>query len=101
VVWLGDSFGSHADGSHADGRNADRSHAVTFLGAGIPRLTPSWGLMVAGGRDRTVTARWVSFFPGMAIPVTVPSRSLHGPFHEISRGPAAGPLWAHSQSRHQ
>lgn len=51
---------------------------LTFLGAGIPRPTPSWGLMVADGRELTVTAWWVSFFPGMAILLTVLAMNLLG-----------------------
>lgn len=51
---------------------------LSFLGAGIPHPTPSWGLMVADGRDLVVTAWWVSFFPGLAILFTVLSMNLLG-----------------------
>ena len=52
--------------------------SLSFLGAGIPRPTPAWGLMVADGRDLVVTAWWVSFFPGMAISLVVLSLNLMG-----------------------
>ena len=37
---------------------------LSFLGAGLPRAQPAWGLMVADGRELIVTAWWVSMFPG-------------------------------------
>jgi peptide/nickel transport system permease protein len=52
--------------------------SLSFLGAGIPRPTPAWGLMVADGRELVVTAWWVSFFPGMAIVLVVLSLNLLG-----------------------
>ncbi len=51
---------------------------LSFLGAGIPLPTPAWGLMVADGRALIVTAWWVSFFPGLAILLTVLSMNLMG-----------------------
>jgi peptide/nickel transport system permease protein len=51
---------------------------LSFLGVGIPRPTPAWGLMVADGRDLVVTAWWVAFFPGLAILLTVLSMNLLG-----------------------
>lgn len=44
---------------------------LSFLGAGVPPPTPAWGLMIAEGRDYLGTAWWVSFFPGVAIFLTV------------------------------
>jgi len=52
--------------------------SLSFLGVGIPRPTPAWGLMVADGRDLVVRAWWVAFFPGMAIVLTVLSMNLLG-----------------------
>ena len=51
---------------------------LSFLGAGISRPTPAWGLMVADGREFVVDAWWVSFFPGLAILLTVLSMNLLG-----------------------
>lgn len=51
---------------------------LSFLGAGLPRAEPAWGLMVADGRELIVTAWWVSMFPGFAILVTVMSLNLLG-----------------------
>jgi peptide/nickel transport system permease protein len=51
---------------------------LSFLGAGLPRAEPAWGLMVADGRELIVTAWWVSMFPGIAIMLTVLSLNLLG-----------------------
>jgi peptide/nickel transport system permease protein len=52
--------------------------ALSFLGAGLPRAEPAWGVMVADGRELIVTAWWVSMFPGLAIMLTVLSLNLIG-----------------------
>ena len=51
---------------------------LSFLGAGIPRPTPAWGLMVADGRELLVAAWWVALFPGIAILLVVMSMNLLG-----------------------
>jgi len=52
--------------------------SLSFLGVGIPRPMPAWGLMVADGRELIAIAWWVSFFPGLAILLTVLSMNLFG-----------------------
>jgi peptide/nickel transport system permease protein len=44
---------------------------LSFLGAGIPPPTPAWGVMIAEGQSYLTIAWWVSFFPGLAIVLTV------------------------------
>ncbi|NIA69362.1 ABC transporter permease [Pelagibius litoralis] len=51
---------------------------LSFLGIGIPRPTPAWGLLVADGRQLIVSSWWISFFPGLAILLTVLSVNLLG-----------------------
>lgn len=51
---------------------------LSFLGAGIPPPTPSWGSMCADGRGILLTAWWVSFVPGLAITLVVLSGNLFG-----------------------
>ena len=51
---------------------------LTFLGAGIPRPTPAWGLMVSDGRELVTTAWWVSMFPGIAILLVCMAMNLLG-----------------------
>ena len=52
--------------------------ALSFLGAGIPRPTPTWGSMISDGRDLIVVAWWIAMFPGLAIMLTVLSLNLLG-----------------------
>lgn len=52
--------------------------SLSFLGAGIPPPTPSWGSMCSDGRGILVSAWWVSFMPGAAITAVVLSGNLFG-----------------------
>ena len=46
--------------------------SLSFLGLGVPPTTPTWGGMVAAGRDYIITGQWwIYTFPGLAIMVTV------------------------------
>src|SRR3954452_3869217 len=51
---------------------------LSFLGAGIPPPTPTWGLMVSDGRGRIYEAWWVSLIPGIAITLLVLSVNVFG-----------------------
>ena len=51
---------------------------LSFLGAGVPPPTPTWGQMVASGRTYIETAWWISLFPGFAIAAVVLSFNLVG-----------------------
>lgn len=52
--------------------------ALSFLGAGIPPPTPTWGGMVTEGRSYIETSWWISVFPGLAILLVVLSFNLLG-----------------------
>jgi len=52
--------------------------ALSYLGAGIPPPTPTWGSMVSDGRGLIDTAWWISFFPGLAIGAVVLSANYLG-----------------------
>jgi peptide/nickel transport system permease protein len=52
--------------------------SLSFLGAGIPPPTPTWGLMISDGRGRIADAWWVSLIPGIAITLLVLSVNLFG-----------------------
>jgi ABC-type dipeptide/oligopeptide/nickel transport system permease subunit len=45
--------------------------AVSFLGLGIQPPTPSWGTMIADGRNHLYEGWWVSTIPGLAIVLSV------------------------------
>ena len=51
---------------------------LSFLGLGIQPPAPSWGNMIAGGRDLLVVAPWVALAPGLALVLTVLATTLLG-----------------------
>jgi peptide/nickel transport system permease protein len=51
---------------------------LSFLGLGVPAPAPSWGSMIANGRDALVNAWWIATFPGLAIALTVVGCNLLG-----------------------
>jgi len=52
--------------------------SLSFLGAGIPPPTPSWGQMVADGRSHIASAWWLAVMPGAAIMLVVLAFNLFG-----------------------
>ena len=52
--------------------------ALSFLGVGSGRTYPTWGQMIALGRDFVSVAWWLPTFPGLAILVTVLAINLVG-----------------------
>jgi peptide/nickel transport system permease protein len=51
---------------------------LSFLGLGIMPPTPEWGNMLSDGRSMMRQFWWVSFFPGLAIMLTVLAINLLG-----------------------
>jgi ABC-type dipeptide/oligopeptide/nickel transport system permease subunit len=51
---------------------------LSFLGLGVQPPSPSWGIMLAEGRNLIVSAPWVCIFPGLAILLTVLGFNLLG-----------------------
>jgi peptide/nickel transport system permease protein len=51
---------------------------LSFLGLGLQPPTPSWGIMVAEGRNYLMDAWWIVTFPGLAIVLVVLSFNLIG-----------------------
>jgi peptide/nickel transport system permease protein len=52
--------------------------SLSFLGAGVPPDTPTWGSMVSSGQPRLQQAWWISVFPGAFLFVTVLAFNLIG-----------------------
>ena len=52
--------------------------ALSFLGIGPPPPTPSWGNIIAEGRDNAVEAWWIMLFPGLAISLATLGMNLLG-----------------------
>ena len=51
---------------------------LSYLGVGIPQPTPTWGNMIADGREYLDTAWWISTMPGIAIFLLVLSLNFIG-----------------------
>ena len=51
---------------------------LSFLGLGVPPPAPSWGNMIAGGRDALVNAPWIATFPGIMVVLAVVGCNLLG-----------------------
>jgi peptide/nickel transport system permease protein/oligopeptide transport system permease protein len=52
--------------------------SLSFLGLGAQPPSPSWGSMVASGRDFLRNAPWVSIFPGLCLAASVLAFNLVG-----------------------
>jgi len=52
--------------------------SLSFLGLGVQPPMPSWGNMLMEGKDVLTFAPWLSFFPGLAILITVLGYNLLG-----------------------
>ena len=52
--------------------------ALSFLGLGVPPPLPSWGLMIAEGKDYMFFSAWVIMVPGVALFVLVLGINLVG-----------------------
>jgi peptide/nickel transport system permease protein len=51
---------------------------LSFLGVGPPPPAPSWGNIIAEGRDYSVEAWWVMLFPGLAVSLAALGMNLLG-----------------------
>ncbi len=51
---------------------------LSFLGLGVQPPTPSWGNLLASGRDTLVNAPWVATAPGVALVLVVLAATLLG-----------------------
>jgi peptide/nickel transport system permease protein len=52
--------------------------SLSFLGAGVPATTPTWGSMASEGREKIVQGWWISLFPSLAIGLVVLSCNFLG-----------------------
>jgi peptide/nickel transport system permease protein len=52
--------------------------ALSFLGIGPPPPAPSWGNIIAEGRDYSIEAWWIMLFPGIAISLAALGMNLLG-----------------------
>lgn len=52
--------------------------SLSFLGAGVPPPTPTWGGMVSEGKSMLIRAPWIALGPGGAIALTVLAFNMLG-----------------------
>lgn len=52
--------------------------ALSFLGLGVPPPTPSWGNLIADGKNSLLGAWWIATLPGLAIAATILALNLLG-----------------------
>ena len=52
--------------------------SLSFLGLGVPPMVPTWGSMLADGRDYLTVAPWLSIYAGVAISIVVLSINIVG-----------------------
>jgi peptide/nickel transport system permease protein len=64
--------------------------SLSFLGAGIPPPTPSWGQMVAEGRGKISSAWWLSLCQGLPL--------LWWCWRSTSLGIGSGTAWISSDN---
>ena len=62
---------------------------LSFLGLGVQPPTPSWGNLIASGRDTLVNAPWVAAAPGVALVLVVVAATLLGDAVRDRLDPAA------------
>ena len=51
---------------------------LSFLGLGVQPPTPSWGNILTAGKDNIDVAWWLSFYPGIAITLTMLGYNMLG-----------------------
>jgi peptide/nickel transport system permease protein len=52
---------------------------LSFLGVGLPQTEPSLGLLISNGFEYMLSGKyWISFFPGVALLVTIVAINLVG-----------------------
>ena len=52
--------------------------SLSFLGLGVPIEIPSWGGMLAEGRQYLAVAWWAGTFPGLLLMLTIVAINLVG-----------------------
>lgn len=61
--------------------------SLSFLGIGVPPPAPSWGGMLADGRNLLAEAWWLPTVPGVALSLTVLAANLLGDWLRVNSDP--------------
>lgn len=52
--------------------------SLSFLGLGVPSSEPTWGAMLADGREYMTDAWWIAIYPGLMLMLVAMSANLFG-----------------------
>jgi ABC-type dipeptide/oligopeptide/nickel transport system permease subunit len=64
---------------------------LSYLGFGVRPPAPSWGSIIQDGSDQVAALWWVSFFPGLAIVLTVACfTALGDALRDVTESPQLG-----------
>jgi peptide/nickel transport system permease protein len=61
--------------------------SLSFLGIGVPPPAPSWGGMLADGRENISDAWWLPTVPGIALSLVVLSANMMGDWLRVNNDP--------------
>ena len=75
--------------------------ALSYLGFGIQKPEPSWGLMIEAGKSYVSSAWWLTTFPGLAIFLTALSLNLLAASLRSISDPVQRERWLNSGSNGQ
>lgn len=64
--------------------------SLTFLGAGVEAGIPTWGSMIADGRDYMNVGKWIATVPGVVLMLTILSINLVGDWLRDALDPRLG-----------
>jgi len=66
---------------------------LSFLGLGVQPPDPSWGTLIADGREYLSTAWWIAIFPGIVLMLTVLAGNTTGDFVRDKLSPTLSARW--------
>ena len=61
--------------------------SLSFIGLGVPPPAPSWGGMLADGRENIADAWWLPTMPGIALSLVVLSANMMGDWLRVNNDP--------------
>jgi peptide/nickel transport system permease protein len=61
--------------------------SLSFIGLGVPPPAPSWGGMLADGRENIADAWWLPTMPGIALSLVVLSANMLGDWLRVNNDP--------------
>lgn len=66
---------------------------LSFLGLGVQPPNPSWGTLIADGRQYLSSAWWIAIFPGLVLMMTVLAGNITGDYLRDRFSPTLSTRW--------